>query len=102
MAIYVDKLESWGWKMRGRKVDSCHMFTDSLDLEELHVFAENIGMRRAWFQAHRVAPHYDLVPSRRERALALGAIEVDRKTASQIWRARREALVRFAVTQDNC
>lgn len=98
MTIYVDRLENWGWKMRGRTVASCHMFTDALDLEELHLFAEKLGTRRAWFQPHRVAPHYDLTPARRAAAVALGAIEVDRKTASRIWRTRREAL---AAAQEN-
>ena len=92
MTIYVDALENWGWKMRGRKVDSCHMFTDALDLEELHLFAETIGMKRQWFQPHRVAPHYDLVPSRRAHAVSLGAMEVGRKEASAIWKARRKAV----------
>lgn len=100
MAIYVDALASWGWKMRGREVRSCHMFTDSLDLEELHAFAERIGMLRAWFQPHnRVAPHYDLTSSRRAVAVQLGAIEVGRREASGIWRARREALL--ATTPEN-
>lgn len=94
VAIYVDALASWGWKMRGREVRSCHMFTDSLDLEELHVFAERIGMLRAWFQSDsKVAPHYDLTASRRAAAVLLGAIEVGRREASGIWRARREALL---------
>lgn len=92
MTIYVDSLENWGWKMRGRTVASCHMFTDSLDLEELHRFAERIGMRRAWFQPHRVAPHYDLTPSRRAMAIRLGAVFVERREASQIWKKRREAI----------
>lgn len=92
MTIYVDALESWGWKMRGRKVDSCHMFTDNPDLDELHAFAEKIGMRRQWFQDHRVAPHYDLTPSRRSQAVLLGAVEVGRKEASAIWKSRREII----------
>lgn len=92
MAVYVDKLERWGWKMRGREVASCHMFTDSLDIEELHAFAQQLGMRREWFQPHRVAPHYDLTPRRREVAVALGAHEVGRREASQLWRIRREAV----------
>lgn len=97
MAIYVDELASWGWKMRGREVRSCHMFTDSLDLEELHVFAERIGMRRTWFQPHsRVSPHYDLTEIRRAAAVRLGAIEVSRRDAVGIWRARREALLATA------
>ncbi|MBK3780121.1 DUF4031 domain-containing protein [Paraburkholderia aspalathi] len=92
MAVYVDALENWGWKLRGRTVASCHMFTDSLDLEELHLMAERIGMKREWFQPHRIAPHYDLTASRRAAAVKLGALEVRRKEASAIWRARREAL----------
>jgi hypothetical protein len=91
VTVYVDNLENWGWKMRGRIVSSCHMFSDSLDLSELHCMADKIGMRRAWFQPHRIAPHYDLVASRRAAAVALGAIEVDRHQASSIWKARREA-----------
>lgn len=92
MAIYVDALENWGWKMWGRTVPSCHMFTDGSDIEELHRFAERIGMRRAWFQPHRIAPHYDLTPSRRAMAIKLGAIEVGRREASAIWKARRDLL----------
>lgn len=90
MTVYVDKMENWGWVMRGRIVPSCHMFSDSPDLNELHQMAEKIGMKRAWFQPHKVAPHYDLVASRRISAIALGAIEVDRREASGIWKTRRE------------
>jgi Protein of unknown function (DUF4031) len=79
--------------MRGKTVRSCHMFTDSADLEELHAFAEQIGMRRSWFQPHPVAPHYDLTDNRRAFALRLGALEVGRREASAIWRERREAIL---------
>lgn len=100
MAIYVDDLRRWGWRLRGRETPSCHLFTDSLDLEDLHRFAEQLGMRRAWFQPHRVAPHYDLTPARRQAALAIGAIEVDRRTACAIWRGRRLLLWREAELHD--
>jgi hypothetical protein len=89
MTVYVDGLEAWGWKMRGRTVPSCHMFTDSRDLEELHAFAARLGMKRAWFQPHKVAPHYDLTRSRRDMAVSLGAVQVGRRDASRIWRERR-------------
>lgn len=92
MAVYVDNLEPWGWVLRGHRVSSCHMFTDSLDLEELHLFAAKLGLKRDWFQQHRVAPHYDLTAVRRVKAVQLGALEVGRKAASAIWRARREAV----------
>lgn len=89
MTIYIDALVDWGWKMRGHVVASCHMFTDNADIEELHAFALRMGMKRQWFQPHAIAPHYDLTRSRRELALELGALEIDRKRASAIWRARR-------------
>lgn len=97
MSVYVDSLEDRGWVMRGRPIRSSHLFTDSVDLEELHRFAESIGMRRAWFQTARAAPHYDLTPSRRAEAVRLGAIEVGRREAVAIWRARREAAARATV-----
>ena len=89
MAIYVDAPVNWGWKMRGGLVASCHMFTDSADIEGLHAFTARLGMKREWFQPHAIAPHYDLVKSRRDLAVELGAQEVDRKRSSSIWRARR-------------
>lgn len=89
MTVYVDSLEGWGWAMRGRRVSSCHMFTDELDLSELHRMAAAIGMRRAWFQDKRAAPHYDLTASRRAAAIAAGAVAVDRHRAVEIWQARR-------------
>lgn len=92
MTVYVDPLEDFGWVMRGRRVKSCHMFTDGLGLDELHELAGKIGMHGAWFQKHRLAPHYDLTPSRRAAAIAAGAVEVDRRRAVEIWRARRAAL----------
>lgn len=90
MAVYVDQLAPWGWVLRGHKVLSCHMFTDSASLEELHAMALRIGMKREWFQPHRIAPHYDLTPSRRLSAVRFGVIEVTRREARDIWRSRRE------------
>lgn len=95
MTVYVDALANWGWKMRGRIVQSCHMFADGVDLEELHRMAVQIGMKREWFQAHRVAPHYDLTKSRRDLALGLGVVAVGRRDASRIWRERRELVARL-------
>lgn len=52
----------------------CHMTStaDDVGYVELHRMARQIGMRRAWFQGD----HYDLVPRRREIAVALGAVPV--------------------------
>lgn len=97
MTVYVDPLGAWGWRLRGRVTESCHLFTDG-DIEELHAFAGRVGMKRAWFQPHRLAPHYDLTPARRAAAVKLGAVEVDRHAAVAIWRARRAQLAQ--ITRD--
>lgn len=51
----------------------CHMWSE--DLDALHDMAARIGMKRAWFQDKPGFPHYDLVPTRRAAAVALGAVE---------------------------
>lgn len=75
MSCYVDKLRPFGWRIRGRETESCHLLADSLD--ELHEMAQRLGLKRAWFQDKRSGKHYDLVPSKRATAVALGAIELD-------------------------
>lgn len=62
------------------------MFADSL--EELHEFAEKIGMKKAWFQDKKL-PHYDLTAKRRQLALSLGAVEVDMAWVKQRLRERK-------------
>lgn len=76
--IYVDTLINYGWVLRGKRVESCHMLADTL--EELHAMATKIGMKLSWFQmSTNGTPHYDLVKSRRDRAIVLGAKELNRK-----------------------
>lgn len=92
MTIYVDPLMDFGWKLRGSPTENCHMFTDEIDLSELHRIAEAIGLKRAWFQDSSSAPHYDLTPSRRRLAIQQGAVEIGHKEAGMVWRMRREAV----------
>lgn len=73
MTVYVDEIRRWPTKIRCFKAGGCHLMADTL--EELHAFAAQLGLRRSWFQP-RSSPHYDLTPSRREAALALGAVFV--------------------------
>lgn len=49
----------------------CHLVSDT-SFEELHEFAQRLGLRREWFQGD----HYDLIPSKRAQAVALGAVEM--------------------------
>lgn len=91
MAVYVDPLFDHGRQdvpRCFRNVQSCHMYADSL--AELHAFARRLGLKREWFQNHPALAHYDLVPSRRLRAVSLGAIEQDRRAAVAKWREIRE------------
>jgi hypothetical protein len=97
MTVYVDSIHNYGWVVHGQITPSCHMFTDTLDLTELHAMAALIGMRREWFQDKAAAPHYDLRVDGREAAIAAGAITVDRRSAALIWRVRR-ALIKAAAS----
>jgi predicted kinase len=92
MAILVDELREYP-DVRLPFTTWCHMTTDG-DFQELHAFAERLGLRRAWFQRD----HYDLPPHGRAAAVALGAEEVGtgelllRMAGPRGDRARRRAL----------
>jgi len=93
LTVYVDPLMGHGWKLHGYTVQNCHLFTDA-DLDELHAFAERMGMKREWFHDRRI-PHYDLTPSCRRLAVSCGAVEVDLREAVYLWvriQGRRSAL----------
>ena len=74
MAVYVDAA-IWTWS--GLKW--CHLLAD--DLDELHRFAAQLGIKRNSFQCPpKVAtPHYDLTGYERGRAISLGAIVCSRE-----------------------
>jgi hypothetical protein len=82
VAIYIDQIVDYGneYGGRGRLTGKwCHMATDSDDLEELHRFAESIGLKRDWFQYQSSLPHYDLTPNKRMLAIKHGAVDVGPK-----------------------
>lgn len=52
--------------------DGVHLTADSLD--ELHKFANELNLKRKWFQGTKKHPHYDLTSDNVAlRALLLGA-----------------------------
>lgn len=63
------------------------------DLEELHLFAESIGLSRERFQTGSTIPHYDLMAATREAAVGAGAVEIltrrELVTHIRLWRAHR-------------
>lgn len=54
-----------------------HMFSG--DLDELHAMASSIGVFRSYFQCPPKAswPHYDVTKSMRQKAIKLGAVEIE-------------------------
>ena len=72
------------WRYR----ESCHLFCGG-DLDELHVFAAKLGLRREWFQDKASMPHYDLTRAKRRQAIRLGAIPAGRRVEGLWIRAWR-------------
>ena len=81
MAVYVDDADiTASVSYRGRKLSSrwCHLTADSR--EELDAFAVKLGMRKSWIQHPGTwKEHYDLTEKRRDKAVLLGAVEVNWK-----------------------
>lgn len=50
-----------------------HLLTN--DLEYLHWFAKQLGLKRQWFQ-NKTFPHYDLTASKRSQAIRADAVEI--------------------------
>lgn len=74
MAVYVDPAVFL--KVNGRK-KYCHMIADTL--QELHAFAEKIGVKKHFFHKSATYLHYDLNDSQRTIAVENGAIEISSK-----------------------
>lgn len=77
MTVYIDNMfQDGGW---------CHLVADYDEKsiaagfadweEELHAFADKIGMKRKWYQKN----HYDCIGSKVEAALSNGAVLLDIK-----------------------
>jgi hypothetical protein len=65
----------------------CHMIADTD--EELHAMASAIGLKRSWHQKPGTRhSHYDVSLSRRAKAVALGAVEIDIRELATICKNR--------------
>lgn len=78
MSVYVDPLIEWGRRPGWPYNESCHLMADTD--EELHAFAERLGLKRSWAQQmdhpRQHHHHYDLTKNKRAQAVKLGAVEV--------------------------
>jgi len=69
-----------------------HMVSDSLD--ELHAFAEHIGVDKKHFQNKKDKPHYDICKAKKIKALTMfGVKEVDDKQIVLVLKNLNKALV---------
>lgn len=92
MAILIDSFQNGArgpirfWYQR------CGHLVSDASLDELHEFAESLGLRREWFQCKSI-PHYDLTGHVYELAVARGAIVVSSREI-----VRRAVRIEFSLT----
>src|SRR6266536_2321734 len=97
MSVYVDDMNLPATVQNGPRVSHTsqwsHLFADSQD--ELHAFAERLGLRRSYFQPGRPlggepSPfwHYDVTAGKRMQAIRLGAQPVSWRDSARIIRER--------------
>jgi hypothetical protein len=67
----------------GRMIMS-HMAADTI--EELHKMAQNIGISKKHFQDKKGKPHYDICKQNKQKAIKLGAIEVNDRELIKLFR----------------
>jgi hypothetical protein len=95
MTIYVD---DWRQPARVGRITArwSHLTVGPHDdIDELHAFAVSIGLRRSWFQDKPwPRAHYDVTESKRQQAIAAGALPITWREAGQqmhqALQARRE------------
>lgn len=85
--VYVDELRDYGWVLRGKRTQGCHMAADTLS--ELHTFALRLGLKRSWYQS-KSHPHYDLTPNKRARAVKAGAKELTNGEFVSLYKQRKK------------
>jgi hypothetical protein len=99
MAVYVDDF-GMPAQVGGLNARWSHLIADTK--EELHAFAAELGLRRAWFQdpvisgkpkarpGSRLAEnwHYDVTESKRRHALQLGAQPIEWRQLHEVIEAR--------------
>jgi Protein of unknown function (DUF4031) len=89
VAVYVDNVRAYpGAGLR--HTEFCHLLADGR--EELHEFADRLGIPRRFFQDHPWRWHHDLPAVLRPRAVELGAVEIDMHAVGALLRRRKQAL----------
>ena len=70
-------------------IDLMGHMVSTVGLDELHTFAEGMGLKRCWFRVGRRHPHYDLTTVEKQvGAIGAGAKLVEtRKLVKKMWRS---------------
>ncbi len=94
--VYVDTPIEYPQSMIAHKAQKhgavwCHLWCDKGDDDRLHEIAKTIGLKREWYQKKTRFPHYDLVQSKRLKALAAGAVEME---FADWWRAQKKGEIK--------
>jgi hypothetical protein len=92
MTVYVDDMRRPA-RVGRLQARWSHLMSDTD--EELHAFAASIGLRRSWHQKPGTAiSHYDLTDSKRQEAIAAGAVPIGymSRQSMDLIRRRREQL----------
>ena len=85
MTVYVDNMAA----PFGRMI-MCHMIADTDD--ELHAMADTIGVQRKWHQKPNTPnSHYDIAISKRNLAIASGAVQITWRQAGHMTMNRRKS-----------
>tara|TARA_B100002019_G_C21179931_1_gene553147 strand:+ start:746 stop:1075 length:330 start_codon:yes stop_codon:yes gene_type:complete len=81
MTVYVDTMQA-NFKYKNNHYKMSHMIADTE--EELHSFAQSLGLKREWYQDQSKHKHYDISQSIKKKAIENGAIEVSQKTLAKL------------------
>ena len=77
MSVYVDEMQVCVPTPKWPYTSACHLVADSA--KELQTFAVQLGLHPSWFQNKSGMPHYDLTTRMRQKAIRMGAFELNRK-----------------------
>jgi len=85
VTVYVDNMNASFGRMK-----MCHMLADTE--EELLAMADKIGVQRRWHQhPGTIKSHFDICTSKREKAVDLGAVEIEYPSGkAALMKKRRE------------
>jgi hypothetical protein len=91
VTVYVDDA-----RQPYRRMLMSHMFADTP--AELHAMAARVGVARRWYQTPggrnpASFPHYDVCQEMRAKAIAAGAVPVDRRTGHKFRSVVRDKII---------